>query len=114
MNQQANPFAAPDHGIDRHSPMEQSGKEKFLYLGFWKRVLASIIDNVLLALAFLPLSLVLPSVISNPEAADLTYSVISSLLGVIVVILFWQFKQSTPGKMGERRINVLLLKKNIL
>ncbi len=113
MNQQPNPFAAPDHGVDQNSPMDQSEKAGFRYLGFWKRVLASIIDNVPLAIAFLPYSFALPAVMSNPETADLTYSVISSLLGVIVVILFWQFKQSTPGKMifNARIVDAETLKK---
>ncbi len=113
MNQQPNPFAAPDHGIDRHSPIDRSEKDSFLYLGFWKRALASLIDNVLLALAFLPLSFALPSIMSNPQAAEITYSVITSILGILIVVLFWQFKQATPGKMvfSARIVDAETLKK---
>jgi uncharacterized RDD family membrane protein YckC len=95
-----NPYAAPDHGVDRHAVRETSlAGGDFVYMGFWKRVLASIIDNVLLGIACLPLMFMLYQIIEKDETAELTYNLLSSVVSIVVVLLFWQFKQSTPGKM---------------
>jgi len=95
-----NPYAAPDHGVDRHIVRETTiGNDNFNYMGFWKRVLASIIDNVLLSIACLPMMFLLYQVIKQDTTAELTYNVLSTVASIVVVLLFWQFKQSTPGKM---------------
>lgn len=95
-----NPYAAPVHGVDRHVVHETtSGGRDFHYMGFWKRVLASIIDNILLGIACLPLMFLLYRIIEKDETAELTYNLLSTVVSIAVVLLFWQFKQSTPGKM---------------
>ena len=95
-----NPYAAPDHGVDRHVVGETAnGSGDFYYMGFWKRVLASIIDNVLLGVACLPLLFLLYQIIERDETAKLTYNLLSSIVSIAAILLFWQFKQSTPGKM---------------
>lgn len=95
-----NPYAAPAHGVDRHVVHETPNNGgDFHYMGFWKRVLASIIDNILLGVACLPLMFLLYQIIEKDETAELTYNLLSSVISIAVVLLFWQFKQSTPGKM---------------
>lgn len=95
-----NPYAAPDHGVDRHAVRETTaGRGDFYYMGFWKRFLASFIDNLLLGIACLPLMFVLYQVIEKDAVAELTYNILSTVVSIIAVLLFWQFKQSTPGKM---------------
>ncbi len=68
-------------------------------MGFWKRVVASIVDNFILSIAFLPLFFILLATIENPNNAQLTYQAITFVLTITVILLFWQFKQATPGKM---------------
>ena len=90
--------AANPASVDRASDVR--------YVGFWARVLATIVDTVLLVavttpityLAFgrndlvLDLSATAPS--TNP--ADL---VISVALPAMIVIVFWIRRQATPGKL---------------
>lgn len=73
------------------------------YVGFWMRVVAALIDTVLLLLVCLPLvSLVYgedywtsPEMIAGP--ADF---LINWVLPAIAVVLFWIYRQATPGKMA--------------
>lgn len=78
--------------------------------------MAYIIDNILLGIAFLPLFFVLPAFIDNPQAAELTRVILSTILGFVVTILFWQYKQSTPGKMifNAKIVDEVTLKKPTL
>ncbi len=72
------------------------------YAGFWVRVAATIIDSVLILIVVTPLFLLLGgqrlgangSLI--PSGLDLT---INYLLPALVIIVFWVYKSSTPGKM---------------
>lgn len=75
------------------------------YVGFWARTGASLIDSFLQLLLLVPLlSLVYgrsywldaqASVVRGP--ADF---LIGWVLPAVVVLLFWMFKQATPGKMA--------------
>jgi uncharacterized RDD family membrane protein YckC len=95
-----NPYAAPDHGIDRHRAEERLGSgDDVIYMGFWKRVLASILDNILLGIACIPVALLIHSTIRQEQTADLVYNLISMVVTVTAILLFWKFKQATPGKM---------------
>lgn len=73
------------------------------YVGFWARVLATLIDSVLVMAITLPPLLAiygmayLDSKKTFNGPADV---LISSLLPMIVIILFWAKKQATPGKMA--------------
>jgi uncharacterized RDD family membrane protein YckC len=87
------------------------------YVGFWVRVLASLIDTALLSLALWPLGHLLYKNIylpapdwdpNGPAALDLTqlhlqFSAsdwfLELILPAVVVILFWMARQATPGKM---------------
>ena len=77
------------------------------FQGFWIRVLASIIDTILICIVTLPL---LVSIYGwsyfDPEVtgfsagpADIFFSWI---LPIFIVIGFWVWKQATPGKMAIR------------
>lgn len=73
------------------------------YVGFWARVLATLIDSVLIMAITLPPLLGIyglaylenRNMFQNP--ADI---IISNVLPMILVILFWTKKQATPGKMA--------------
>jgi uncharacterized RDD family membrane protein YckC len=112
MNDVPNPYAAPDHGLDRHDPVDQVRGDDVTYLGFWARVLASIIDNILIGVACIPLMFILSRKTSE-EVILSTYDVATMVISIGAVLLFWQFKQSTPGKMvfGARIVDAQTLGK---
>jgi uncharacterized RDD family membrane protein YckC len=79
------------------------------YLGFWPRVAASLVDNI--ALTFIT-GVILSlfggqSTISEESFAKIVAesstmspeSAFSMVFGMLVVVLFWVYKQTTPGKM---------------
>lgn len=96
-----NPYAAPDHGIDRHLMEHRPGIDQadFTYLGFWKRVLASIVDNILLSIAFIPVAITLYATLGEGKQVDLIYNLVSMVFSVTTILMFWRYKQATPGKM---------------
>lgn len=76
---------------------------EFEYVGFWLRVWAALIDTVLLLIICLPLVTwiygdeywVSEKLIQGP--ADF---IIIWVLPAIAVVLFWIYRQATPGKMA--------------
>ena len=73
------------------------------YVGFWARVLATLIDSVLIMAITLPPLLAIYGLayLENDEAVSgLADILISNILPMILVILFWTKKQATPGKMA--------------
>ena len=73
------------------------------YVGFWARVLATLIDSVLIMASTLPPLLAIYGLayLENNEAVSgLADILISNILPMILVILFWTKKQATPGKMA--------------
>lgn len=73
------------------------------YAGFWSRVLASLIDTVLICIVVLPIVLS----VYGPEYFDSDTLLAGPLdflltwvLPAIAVILFWVYKEATPGKMA--------------
>jgi uncharacterized RDD family membrane protein YckC len=75
---------------------------QFEYIGFWPRVGASIIDTILMLLVCMPLVTwvygadywVAGEFIAGP--ADF---LINWVLPAVAVLLFWIYRQATPGKM---------------
>ena len=73
------------------------------YAGFWPRVGATIIDQILLTVVLLPLLIYIygwryfasESLVSGP--ADF---IISWVAPALIVFAFWTYKQATPGKMA--------------
>jgi uncharacterized RDD family membrane protein YckC len=64
--------------------------EKLEYLGFWPRVGASIIDNLLACVILLPLAYLLMGSAQSDFA---------SAAASLAVLVFWYYKQATPGKI---------------
>jgi len=68
-----------------------------VYAGFRVRTAASLIDSVLMLIITAPLPLL---VFIVPDETALL--VLSTVLSALVVILFWRWKQGTPGKLMLR------------
>ena len=76
---------------------------EYEYVGFWARVGASIIDTILVIAICFPLVTMIygtaywssTAIIQGP--ADF---VINWVLPAIAVVLFWIYRQATPGKMA--------------
>jgi len=72
------------------------------YAGFWIRVLASIIDTVLILLVTAPLLLAVYGA-DYWQSASLVSGgwdiLVSYVFPAVAVILFWIYKSATPGKM---------------
>jgi uncharacterized RDD family membrane protein YckC len=81
--------------------MQDQGLE---YAGFWIRTWASIIDTFLLILITFPLLVSIYGWSYFDEGADLIAGpadfLISWVLPAVAVIVFWIYKQATPGKMA--------------
>jgi uncharacterized RDD family membrane protein YckC len=73
------------------------------YVGFWLRVVAALIDTVLLLLVCVPIVTFIygkeywtsPEMLAGP--ADF---LINWVLPAVAVLLFWIYRQATPGKMA--------------
>lgn len=72
------------------------------YAGFWIRVIASIIDTILLAIVLLVIVFPLYSaglITDNPEDLDVVGIFLNYVIPPILVIVFWRYKSATPGKL---------------
>ncbi|MGY0556644.1 MULTISPECIES: RDD family protein [unclassified Lysobacter] len=75
------------------------------YVGFWPRVGASLLDTIILLLLTWPALFAIygAGYITDPDApfiAGPADFLISWVLPAVAVILFWLYKQATPGKMA--------------
>jgi len=86
------------------APMKTAMKRPDLeYVGFWARVGATLIDSVLILIITLPVLLKIygsdyflsSRIIQGP--ADF---LISWIFPAVAIILFWIYRQATPGKMA--------------
>lgn len=72
------------------------------YVGFWRRVGATVIDSALIVLVTAPavLSVYGPDYFDpfRPRTGAMDF-LISWVLPAVAVLLFWSYKQATPGKM---------------
>ena len=72
------------------------------YVGFWARVGASIIDSILMAIILVPFARLfgvgmdIESALRFDSPANI---MVNGILPAIAVILFWMYRQATPGKM---------------
>ncbi len=72
------------------------------FAGFWVRVIASIIDTIMIMIITLPLLyLVYGAAIweSGSMVNGFWDVIISYILPAVIVVLFWCYKSATPGKM---------------
>ena len=73
------------------------------YVGFWARVGAAIIDSILMAIALVPFMRISYGGMDYDDFVRLDSPAnifINGLLPAVVVILFWVWRQATPGKMA--------------
>lgn len=94
-----NPYAPPEAS-------ELSTDENSLeYAGFWIRVVASIIDSVLILLVTIPLLLWIYGMAYLESTALIAGAwdfLISWVMPAVAVIIFWIYRSATPGKMIVR------------
>ncbi len=79
--------------------------ERAKYVGFWPRVGATVIDGIILSIISAPLLIALygTEYFTDPDGpviAGMGDLLISYVLPAVAVILFWLYKQATPGKMA--------------
>jgi uncharacterized RDD family membrane protein YckC len=90
------PYAPPEHGLHRSEPESDPAWKP---LGFWPRVMASIIDNIVLSVVLIPLAFPVMAVLRDSEQAELIWNLIASLVSAAAIIALWTTVGSTPGKM---------------
>jgi len=87
------------------------------YVGFWRRVVAAIVDSILVLLVTLP---IVVSVYGwayfapgSPMIAGPVDFVVTWILPAVAVLLFWIYRQATPGKIivSARILDAATLKK---
>ena len=92
---------------------EQPQDDEVVYVGFWLRFAAAIIDTFVVSAVVLPLLLLiygkgLFAIDFDPDLVKMLHNlvpefgefIIKYILPAIAVILFWMFKSATPGKMA--------------
>jgi uncharacterized RDD family membrane protein YckC len=73
------------------------------YVGFWLRVLAAIIDSVLICVIIFPILLAVYGPVyfqSDRLIQGPVDFLVSWVLPAVAVVLFWIARQATPGKMA--------------
>ena len=75
------------------------------YVGFWKRLVAVLIDSFILLVITVPLLIAIYGKEYAERAqghafAGLWYFLIQVVLPAIAVIVFWRYRGATPGKMA--------------
>ena len=78
---------------------------RFEYVGFWKRVAASLIDTLILLIVIVPLLLAIYGREYFARAQEFGLAgfwdfVIQVVIPAVAVILFWKYRGATPGKMA--------------
>ena len=84
------------------SNLESESNVELKYAGFWVRVLASIIDTVLILLVTAPLlTVIYGNSYWTPESlvGGVWDVILNYVFPAIVIITFWIYKSATPGKM---------------
>jgi len=83
--------------------IEDTVKREPRYVGFWKRVLAFLIDTLILLTVIIAIALALYGrqyVTLSSEGKTLLFDIIvQGVMPAVVAILFWKFRGATPGKM---------------
>lgn len=74
-------------------------KDNTQFASFWDRLCANIIDTILLMLIQIPLFFIYNKSYFELEESDPFKIIVAYVLPVIIVLLFWNYKSATPGKM---------------
>ena len=100
-----NPYAAPNAPLDHAAPDAVTDLQ---YTGFWMRVLASIVDSILMAIVTTPLLIVIGLAVGSragfsgrgiTPVGGLLEMLINWVLPAVIVVTFWIMRGATPGKM---------------
>jgi uncharacterized RDD family membrane protein YckC len=79
-------------------------EQEFEYAGFWVRVGASLIDTILLMVVIVPWLIAIYGWSYFGETTGFVAGpmdfLISWVLPAIAIIVFWMYRQATPGKMA--------------
>jgi uncharacterized RDD family membrane protein YckC len=73
--------------------------EQVEYVGFWARVGAAFIDSLLAGVALIPIGRLLLDDVDMWDFDNPANIMVNGLLPAVAVILFWIYRQATPGKM---------------
>ncbi|MBA2479476.1 MAG: RDD family protein [Planctomycetes bacterium] len=73
--------------------------DAYVFCGFWRRVLASLVDNIIVGVLAIPIGLIMGLTIANAEVAQNMASVLGWILGIAFVLVLWHLYAATPGKM---------------
>ncbi len=90
---------------DKFAPIHTAGVVTApAYVGFWKRLVACIVDTIVVFLVTIPLLFALygPGYFSRPSDegfAGLTDALVQIAMPALFAVLFWKFRGATPGKM---------------
>jgi uncharacterized RDD family membrane protein YckC len=86
------------------------------YAGFWMRFVAFFIDGILLSVIIIPLILWIYGAEIFTAQDELfvpgpAYYLITTVLPIVATLLFWKYRQATPGKMllGLKIVNAKTL-----
>ncbi|MDX1695849.1 MAG: RDD family protein [Ketobacteraceae bacterium] len=81
----------------------QAGEENYQYLGFWARVLASILDNIWISIVLVILLLALSQFgvikFDMTSTSGIEYT-LQTVIPLILIVTLWIKYASTPGKMA--------------
>lgn len=79
---------------------EAAGKAP-AYVGFWMRVVAALIDTVILLLVIVPLMIAFVGwdALAAGSSGGFVGFVLQYVFPAVAVILFWRYRSATPGKM---------------
>lgn len=69
------------------------------YVGFWLRFLATLVDTILVSIVLYPVIALLFGWQLTYEGLGVGSTLLSYLLPAAVIVLFWVYRQATPGKM---------------
>lgn len=97
----ANPYSAPEGDLAMaDGPANLADME---YLGFWPRVVASIIDNIITGIAGVPIGIACGLM---GQGAVFFGQILGFVMGIAYVLVFWNWKGATPGKMAFNAVIV--------
>lgn len=93
----------PSQRAEAHSDAAWASASEHVYIGFWRRFWASIIDSLLIVMLTWPFLIAVYGW-EYFAAQRLIYGtfdfLMSWVLPAVAVILFWVYKSATPGKMA--------------
>lgn len=95
-HQEYNPYQAPQH----YEAVDDDYGEEYEYAGFWIRVLAAIIDSLVIGLVIVPIFVVV-AMMGFVDVEDTSFGiadVVMQVLSVVFYVFCWVKYAGTPGK----------------